>query len=177
MSGRSHWGAVIGELMVLNRSVTLFLPFLYSASDGLERTPFLLKETWTPLPLVEAGNDFFLLFPLLRSVLRTLFCPESIQHVWQKQEKRDFSFFTTLCLFLPAAVTLACGWMRICTWVAAAPATPSITAASQKPTTSASWSWRCGRSAEESERPQSFSKIDSPRPPADQLCQDGIYHW
>lgn len=45
--------------MVLNRSVTLFLPFLCSASDGLERTPFLLKETWTPLPLVEAGNDFF----------------------------------------------------------------------------------------------------------------------
>lgn len=45
--------------MVLNTSVTLFLPFLCSASDGLERTPFLLKETWTPLPLVEAGNDFF----------------------------------------------------------------------------------------------------------------------
>lgn len=55
---RSHWGTVIGWLMVLNRSVTLFLPFLCSASDGLERTPFLLKETWTLLPLVEAGNDF-----------------------------------------------------------------------------------------------------------------------
>ncbi|XP_031703698.1 nuclear receptor coactivator 7 isoform X1 [Anarrhichthys ocellatus] len=46
------------------------------------------------------------------------------------------------------AVTLVFGWMRICTWVAAAPATPSTTVASQKPTTSGSWSWRCGRSPE-----------------------------
>lgn len=34
----------------------LILPFLCRASDGLEKTPFSLKETWTPLPLVEAGN-------------------------------------------------------------------------------------------------------------------------
>ncbi|XP_051252276.1 oxidation resistance protein 1 isoform X2 [Dicentrarchus labrax] len=58
-------------------------------------------------------------------------------------------------------VTLVCGWMRICTWVAAAPATPSITVASLKPTTSGSWSWRCGHSAEETERPRCFSLIAS----------------
>lgn len=79
----------------------LILSFLCSASSGLERTPSLLKETWTPLLLAEA------------------------------------------------VVTLVCGWMRICTWVAAAPATLSATAASRKPTTSEWWSWRCGRSPEE----------------------------
>lgn len=63
--------------------------------------------------------------------------------------KKDFSFFTALCLFLPAVATLVCGWMRICTWVAAVPATPSTTVASQKLMTSESWSWKCGRSAEE----------------------------
>ena len=39
--------------------------------------------------------------------------------------------------------------MRTCTWAAAVPATLLTTAAFQKPTTSASWSWRCGLSAEE----------------------------
>ena len=29
-----------------------------SVSDGLERTPFLSKETWTALRLAEAGNVF-----------------------------------------------------------------------------------------------------------------------
>lgn len=67
-----------------------------------------------------------------------------------------YSVFVTKVIFLHhslpllhAVVTLVSGWMRICTWAAAAPATPSITVASQKPTISGSWNWRCGRSVEE----------------------------
>lgn len=38
--------------------MTLALHFPCSVSDGLERTLFLSKETWTLLPSVEAGEDF-----------------------------------------------------------------------------------------------------------------------
>lgn len=38
-----------------------------SVSGGLERTPFLLKETWTPSLLVEEGNAFLNIAPC--------FCP------------------------------------------------------------------------------------------------------
>lgn len=50
---------------------------------------------------------------------------------------------------VPSVVTLVCGWMRICTWAAAAPASPSTTVASQKLTTFESWTWRLGHSAED----------------------------
>lgn len=56
---------MIGELLFF---------FICSASDGLARTPFLLKETWTPLPLVEAGNDFlghFLLHLVSRASVKS----------------------------------------------------------------------------------------------------------
>lgn len=45
--------------------------FLRSASDGLERTPSLSKEIWTPLLLVEAGNAFFQL-PLKFNVINCI---------------------------------------------------------------------------------------------------------
>lgn len=85
-------------------------------------------------------------------------------------------YLTCMPLF-PAVVTLVCGWMRIYTWVAAAPATPSITVASQKPTTSESWSWRCGRSAEDAEWSRSFSLTLWLTSSPAQLYQDSIYHW
>lgn len=72
--------------------------------------------------------------------------------VWKTGRVLSFLLF---CLFSPShsVATSVCGWMRICTWAAAAPATPSTTAAWQKPPTSESWSWRCGRLAEEVPRP------------------------
>ena len=39
-------------------SFVFFVLFLFSASDGLEKTLSSLKGTWTPLPLVEAGSVF-----------------------------------------------------------------------------------------------------------------------
>lgn len=67
--------------------------------------------------------------------------------------------------FHPSVVTLVCGWMRIYTSVAAAPASPSTTVASQKPTTFESWTWKPGRSAEDTLVVASTYSIT-----ADQLC-------
>lgn len=66
-----------------------------------------------------------------------------------------------------AVATLDCGWMRTCTWAAAAPATPSTTAASRKPTTSESWSWRCGSSPEDGETASGLRLLS----PADPLLR------
>lgn len=60
--------------MLIEKCGYLFSLSLCSASDGQEIIPFLLKETWTPLPLVEAGNVCFfttssLVFSLILFVL------------------------------------------------------------------------------------------------------------
>lgn len=51
--------------------------------------------------------------------------------------------------FLAPVVTLVCGWMRICTSAAAAPASRSTTVVCPKPMTFESWTWRLGRSVED----------------------------
>lgn len=135
-----------------------------SVSGGLERIHFLLKETWTLLLLVEAGNGPF--SSILSLTLNSEFANFLIII------KRLLLVFYIVygdgpitLYFLSSVVTLVYGWMRICILAAAAPASPSTTVASQKPMTFESWIWRPGRSAEDTLVVASTCTVTT-----DQLC-------